>query len=36
MRRKRPTLAAYAVSGLLVLVALPVAFAGASADPGVS
>jgi branched-chain amino acid transport system substrate-binding protein len=36
MRRQRTTLAAYAISGLIALVALPAALAGASADPGVS
>jgi branched-chain amino acid transport system substrate-binding protein len=36
MRRQRTTLAAYAISGIIALVALPAALAGASADPGVS
>ena len=36
MRRQRTALAAYAISGLIALVALPAALAGASADPGVS
>jgi branched-chain amino acid transport system substrate-binding protein len=36
MRRQRTTLAAYAISGLIALVALPAALAAASADPGVS
>jgi branched-chain amino acid transport system substrate-binding protein len=33
---RRTPLAVYAISGLLALVALPAAFAGAAADPGVT